>query len=142
MDNLGARRSTWNDQETRAWEMDHDLADPLVVAAYGDVLRRERHNLSVNLDPAIVIGHDAHLLADLSSVWIVGIVLGDSFWARFCRDAKGFLGGHFFAEAVSDARTRFSHAATWLRAAKILSTPASARSSSAARFDRRYQTFM
>ena len=82
--------------------MDHDLADPLVDAAYGDVLRRERNDLSANLDLPIVIGHDAHLVADLPPVRIVRIVLGDSFRAGLCRDGESFVGGHFLAQPVSD----------------------------------------
>jgi hypothetical protein len=32
--------SAWEDGEARARKMDHDFADPLVEAAYGDVLGR------------------------------------------------------------------------------------------------------
>src|SRR5580704_16873625 len=87
--------------------MDHDFANAFVDAPYRDVLRRERNDLSANFDPTIVVRDDAHRVADLARVRIVRIVLGDSFRAGLCRDAKGFVGGHFFASPMSDS----SHAA-------------------------------
>ena len=94
--------SALENEKTRAWEMDHDLPDAFVHAAYSDVLRRKRNDLSANLILPVIVGHDAHRVTHFPSVRIVGIVLGDRFGARLCRDAKGFAGGYFFADPVSD----------------------------------------
>src|SRR6185437_8486712 len=73
--------SSWLDEETRAWKMDHDLADPLVDAADGDVLRREGNDLSANFDFAIVVGRDPHPVADLPLIGIVRVALVHGFGA-------------------------------------------------------------
>ena len=86
-------------------------------------------DLSVDFHLPVIVGHDAHLVANLPPVRIVRIVLAKTFGAGFGRDGEGFVGGHFLSEPVSTARMWFSHAATCLRPAKILSTPAIACSS-------------
>ena len=53
--------------------MDYDLADPLVDPTYCDVLRRERNNLSANLNLPVVIGNDDHSVANLAPVGIARI---------------------------------------------------------------------
>ena len=68
-------RSTGKDKEPRPREMNDDFADPFIDAAYRDVLGREGYDLSFNLDLPVVVGNDAHSIADLPPVGIVRIVL-------------------------------------------------------------------
>ena len=73
--------------------MDHDLADPLVDAAYGDMLRRQRNDLAGHLDLPVVVGRDTHPVSDLPPVRIVRIVLRLGFRGGLCRYGEGFLIG-------------------------------------------------
>jgi hypothetical protein len=103
--------SALKNDKTRAREMDHDFADAFVHAANGDVLRRKRDDLSANFIPAVVVGRDAHLVADLAPVRIVRIVLGDSL--RTPRASSADISSR---SPRPTPRMRLSQAATCLRA--------------------------
>jgi hypothetical protein len=82
--------------------MDDDFADAFVHAAYRDVLRREGYDLSANFDPAIVVRHDPHFVADPPPVRIVPIVLGNSFRVGLCRNGEGLVCRNLLAAPVAD----------------------------------------
>ena len=65
--------SIWVTTNPGTREMHHGVAGAIVVAADGNVLSRERHDLAPHFYFAVVIGHDRHPIAWLATVRIVGI---------------------------------------------------------------------